>query len=226
MSNYLHTNTEGKYLKSLIEYGVDVVSITTLTYRSWERWFIASFDVLIFAQNPNPPSIHLLEDQLITISERLCHFMMHEFILPKGRYHPNNGHMIDNATLCDWTSESQDKLHIIHQHFEHYRGVWTSVMAIYRLVYELMSLSYCYTFVWCLMKCVPECDLDWISNEMCAWILSCPAAMGVVVWLVATNGSTITTVQSSSDRSLISDSPSLRAVQYQQTASPSLLAVQ
>jgi hypothetical protein len=30
---YLHANTKGKYLKSLIEHGADVVSITTLTYR-------------------------------------------------------------------------------------------------------------------------------------------------------------------------------------------------
>jgi hypothetical protein len=29
----LHANTEGKYLKSLVEHGADVVSITTLTYR-------------------------------------------------------------------------------------------------------------------------------------------------------------------------------------------------
>jgi hypothetical protein len=25
---------------------------------------------------------------------------------------------------------------------------------------------------------VPECDLNWISDEMCVWIPSCPAAMG------------------------------------------------
>jgi hypothetical protein len=30
---YLHANTEGRYLKSLIERGADVVSIITLTYR-------------------------------------------------------------------------------------------------------------------------------------------------------------------------------------------------
>jgi hypothetical protein len=49
--------------------------------------------------------------------------MMHEFISSKGRYHPDNGHMVDNAALCHWTGESQDKLHIIHKHFEHYLGV-------------------------------------------------------------------------------------------------------
>jgi hypothetical protein len=49
--------------------------------------------------------------------------MMHEFISPKGRYHPDNGHMADNAALRDWASESQDKLRIVHTHFEHYLGV-------------------------------------------------------------------------------------------------------
>jgi hypothetical protein len=32
MCYYLYANTEGKYLKSLIEKVADVVSITTLTY--------------------------------------------------------------------------------------------------------------------------------------------------------------------------------------------------
>jgi hypothetical protein len=49
--------------------------------------------------------------------------MMHEFISPKGRYHPQQGHMTDNAALCDWAGESQDKLHIIHKHFDHDLGV-------------------------------------------------------------------------------------------------------
>jgi hypothetical protein len=177
MCYYLHANTEGKYLKNLIEKHPDVVSITTLTYRLWKSWFIAELDVLIFAQIPDPPSIHLPKTQLITISERLP---LHDawVYIGQRQVSPINGHMTDNAALCDWAGESQDKLHIIHQHFEHYLGVWTYVMVIYRLVYELLSLSYCYIFVWCFMKCVPECDLDWIFGEMCAWILSCPTVMG------------------------------------------------
>jgi hypothetical protein len=102
---------------------------------------------LIFAQNQDPPRIHLLEDQLITISKILCRFTIHEFISPKCRYHPDIGNMADNAALCDWASESQDNLRIVYKHFEHYLVVLTSLMVIYRLVYELLSLSYCYTFV-------------------------------------------------------------------------------
>jgi hypothetical protein len=73
--------------------------------------------------------------------------MMHAFISSKGRHHPHQGHKANNAALCDWAGESQDKLYIIHKHFNHYLGVCTSVIAIYRLVYELLLLSYCYTFV-------------------------------------------------------------------------------
>jgi hypothetical protein len=78
---------------------------------------------LIFAQKPDPPSIHLSDEQIFTITARFCHFMMHEFISPKGKYHPHQGHMADNAALCDWAGESQDKLHIVHKHFKHYQGV-------------------------------------------------------------------------------------------------------
>jgi hypothetical protein len=49
--------------------------------------------------------------------------MMHDFITPKGRYRQDNDHMADNSALCDWASESQDKLCIVHQHFKHYLGV-------------------------------------------------------------------------------------------------------
>jgi hypothetical protein len=49
--------------------------------------------------------------------------MMHEFISFKGRYHPDNGHMADNAALCNWAGEPQDKFCIVHKHFKHYLGV-------------------------------------------------------------------------------------------------------
>jgi hypothetical protein len=64
-----------------------------------------------------------VEEQLITIFERLCHFMKHEFISAKGRDHPDNGHIADNAALCDLAGESQDKLRIAHKDFDHYLAV-------------------------------------------------------------------------------------------------------
>jgi hypothetical protein len=49
--------------------------------------------------------------------------MMHEFISPKGRYHNDSDHIADNPALCDWTCESQTKLCIVRDYFEHYLGV-------------------------------------------------------------------------------------------------------
>jgi hypothetical protein len=51
--------------------------------------------------------------------ERLCRFMMHQFISPKGLYH-QPGHMANNAALYDWVGIGQNKLHIVHNHFLHY----------------------------------------------------------------------------------------------------------
>jgi hypothetical protein len=49
--------------------------------------------------------------------------MMHEFISPKDMYHQDSGNMADNPTLCDWSGESQSKLHIVKEYFEHYLAV-------------------------------------------------------------------------------------------------------
>jgi hypothetical protein len=73
---------------------------------------------------------------------------------PKGKYHPHHGHMADNTALCDWAGELQDKLHIVYKHFEHYLGVWTSIIVIYRLLYELLLLLY----------------ISVMFNEICAWM--------------------------------------------------------
>jgi hypothetical protein len=49
--------------------------------------------------------------------------MMHEFISSKGRYHQDNDHIADNLAPCDWAGESQSKLYIVKEHFEHYLTV-------------------------------------------------------------------------------------------------------
>jgi hypothetical protein len=85
-----------------------------------------------------------------------------------GSYHKDR-YRTRIATYCSWPFPTVPRSML---------DVWTSIIVIYRLVYELLLLSYCYTFVWCLMKCVPEYNLDWIFDEMSAWILSCPAAIG------------------------------------------------
>jgi hypothetical protein len=46
--------------------------------------------------------------------------MMHELISSKGGYHQDGGHIADNLAICDCVSESQSKLLIVKEHFEHY----------------------------------------------------------------------------------------------------------
>jgi hypothetical protein len=79
---------------------------------------------MISAQNPDPSSNnHLSDTDLITISERFSCSMMHEFISSKGRYHQDSDHIADNPTLYNWAGESQSKLRIVKEHFEHYLAV-------------------------------------------------------------------------------------------------------
>jgi hypothetical protein len=56
--------------------------------------------ICCFVQKPNLPSIHLSDEVVMTISERLYHFMVYEFISPEGKYH-KSGHMVGYVDLCD-----------------------------------------------------------------------------------------------------------------------------
>jgi hypothetical protein len=154
MCYYLHGNTKGKYLKKdVVKYNSLDLSVTRKLIHCiiWCFDFCSKLWPVKYPSPKNPTHYNFWK----TLS-------LHDawVYITKVRYHADNGHMADNAALCDWAGESQDKLRIVRQHFEQYLGVWTSVMDIYRLVYEIWSLSYCYLFVWCLMKCAPECDFD------------------------------------------------------------------
>jgi hypothetical protein len=36
------------------------------------------------------------------VLSRLCHFLIHEYISPRGRFHIPNGHMAQFPALCDY----------------------------------------------------------------------------------------------------------------------------
>jgi hypothetical protein len=44
---------------------------------------------------------------------------MRHFISLESLYH-QPGHMAEYTDLCDWAVSGQDKLRIVHNHFEHY----------------------------------------------------------------------------------------------------------
>jgi hypothetical protein len=77
----------------------------------------------------------------MSISKRICRFMMHIFISTRGKYH-KPCHMAGCADLCDWCNDEQSKLRQVHDHFKYFDNI-----SSYRLVYELLILAYCYIYL-------------------------------------------------------------------------------
>lgn len=74
--------------------------------------------LLWFAQPCSRPTTHLTDDNLLTVSYRLCRFMMRKFISTGGSYHVKDGHMAQFSDLCDWAGEGQASLREIHEKFD------------------------------------------------------------------------------------------------------------
>jgi hypothetical protein len=45
------------------------------------------------------------DEELLIILSKLCHFIMHEYISPHGRFHIPNGHMTQFSALCDYIEQ-------------------------------------------------------------------------------------------------------------------------
>jgi hypothetical protein len=43
-----------------------------------------------------------MDEQLMIIPARICHFLMHKYISPRGAYHTPDGHMAQFLTLYDY----------------------------------------------------------------------------------------------------------------------------
>jgi hypothetical protein len=75
---------------------------------------------------------------------------MHHFILPKGLYH-QPGHMADNADLCDWAGTGQEKLCIVHDHFQYYLN--SSMYEFLLSSYIDWCMNFCYMLSYCYRLC-------------------------------------------------------------------------
>jgi hypothetical protein len=62
---------------------------------------VISFFILIF-QAPSTSKGHLADEQLMTIPSRICHLLMHEYILLRGAYYIPDGHIAQFPVLCDY----------------------------------------------------------------------------------------------------------------------------
>jgi hypothetical protein len=50
-----------------------------------------------------------MDEQLLVVPARLCHFMMREYISPHGVYHVPDGHMTHFPALCYYIEQGRSK---------------------------------------------------------------------------------------------------------------------
>jgi hypothetical protein len=46
-----------------------------------------------------------MDEQLMTIPARICHFLMCEYILPRGAYYTSDGHLVQFPMLCNYIEQ-------------------------------------------------------------------------------------------------------------------------
>jgi hypothetical protein len=54
----------------------------------------------------------------MTILARLCHFLIHEYILLRGVYHTPDGHMAQFPALCDYIKQGRANKLKTHRKFK------------------------------------------------------------------------------------------------------------
>jgi hypothetical protein len=60
----------------------------------------------------------MLDEELLTISSRLCHFLMREYIPLCGRFHIPDGHMVQFPALCDYIEQGRAQQAETHKKFK------------------------------------------------------------------------------------------------------------
>jgi hypothetical protein len=58
------------------------------------------------------------DEELLTILSRHCHFLMHEYISPRGQFHIPDGHMAKFSALCDYIEQGQAQHAETHKKFK------------------------------------------------------------------------------------------------------------
>jgi hypothetical protein len=89
----------------------------------WFSFFPWSFHFLFwFVQTLAISKGPLTDEVLIIVLVRFCHFMMHEFILPRGVYHVPDGHMTQFLALCHYIEQGWSKQLETHRKFKEICG--------------------------------------------------------------------------------------------------------
>jgi hypothetical protein len=83
---------------------------------------VISFFLFWFVQAPSTSKDNLMDGELMTISSRICHFLIREYILPRGTYHTPDDHMGQFIALCDYMQQGWAKQMETHRKFKEICG--------------------------------------------------------------------------------------------------------
>jgi hypothetical protein len=61
--------------------------------------------LLTFVQAPATSKGHMLDEELLSVPSRICHFLMHHYISPCGQFHIPDGHMTQFPALYDYIDQ-------------------------------------------------------------------------------------------------------------------------
>jgi hypothetical protein len=78
--------------------------------------------IFLFVQVPKTSEGHLTDEQLMTISTRLYHFLMREYISHHSAYHTPDGRMVQFPALCDYIKQGRVDQLETHRKFKEICG--------------------------------------------------------------------------------------------------------
>jgi hypothetical protein len=58
-------------------------------------------------QAPATSKGHMMDEELMLVPSRLYHFLMHQYISPRGWFHIPDNHMAQFPVLCDYILEGR-----------------------------------------------------------------------------------------------------------------------
>jgi hypothetical protein len=84
--------------------------------------FSVSHFIFLFVQAPAKSKGQMSDEELLIISTRICHFLMHEYISPHGAYHIPDGRMSQFLALCNYIQQGQAQQTETHKKFKQICG--------------------------------------------------------------------------------------------------------
>jgi hypothetical protein len=119
-----------------------------------------------FVLTPATSKGPLTDEQIMIIPARLCHFLMCEYISPRGAYHVFDGHMAQFPALCDYIEQGWAKqLETQRKFVDLYRCINLYIGNLYH-IWNLYDVR------WWILVYVNMCLMMYLINLcLCVWWL-------------------------------------------------------